>query len=213
MDDLGVAVGLRERKKLKTREALESAALELFDRQGFEHTTVEEIAEACDVSPRTFFRYFPSKEAVLLGDADEKREELVTRLRARPGDEAPLRSIRESMIDTLAGLEHDRDRMLVQSRIMAESPALQSHKIQLQQSWDEALLDALLAREGARAARPSRFDLRLVASTAIAAMRAAVETWLEEGGDLVVRVDDAFAALARGFDPGGVDPGGGASSA
>jgi len=206
MDDLGVAVGLRERKKLKTREALESAALELFDRQGFEHTTVEEIAEACDVSPRTFFRYFPNKEAVLLGDADEKRQVLVAGLRARPAGESPLQSIRESMIDTLAGLEHDRDRMLVQSRIMAASPTLQSHKIQLQQSWDEALLEALLAREGegASTAPPSRFELRLVASTAIAAMRAAVETWLEDGGDLVTRVDDAFAALARGFDPAAV---------
>src|SRR5436305_13016373 len=110
---------LRERKKAKTRKVLADTATELFAERGFDHTTVEEIAEACDVSPRTFFRYFASKEAVLLRDADEKREVLVAGLRARPAGESPLQSIRESMIDTLAGLEHDRDRMLVQSRIMA----------------------------------------------------------------------------------------------
>src|SRR5438876_3205893 len=77
-------VGLRERKKLKTREALEQAALELFEKQGFDRTTIEEIVEACDVSPRTFFRYFPNKEALLLTDADEKCQLLVAGLLDRP---------------------------------------------------------------------------------------------------------------------------------
>src|SRR4051812_7290336 len=177
------AVSLRERKKLKTREALEQAALELFERQGFDGTTVEEIVEACDVSPRTFFRYFPTKEALLLSDADEKCQLLVTGLLQRPAGESPLRSIRESLVENLASLEHDRPRMLLQSRIMAESPSLRTYKIERQQSWEEAIFQALRTRESAvPGSAHSTFELRLIASTAIAALRAAVETWLEDGG-------------------------------
>ena len=194
-------VGLRERKKLKTREALEEAALELFAKQGFDGTTIEEIVEACDVSPRTFFRYFPTKEALLLSDADEKCQLLVTGLLERPAGESPLRSIRESLVENLASLEHDRPRMLLQSRIMAETPGLRTYKIERQQSWEEAIFQALQTREAA-APGPghSTFELRLVASTAIAALRAAVETWLEDGGDVIALVDDAFARIGAGLD-------------
>jgi len=194
-------VGLRERKKLKTRESLEHAALDQFAKKGFDHTTIEEIAEACDVSPRTFFRYFPNKEALLLSDADEKCELLVAGLLGRPAGESPLRSIRESLVENLASLEHDRGRMLLQSRIMAETPSLRSYKIERQQSWEEAIFQTLRTREAsASGGVHSRFELRLVASTAVAALRAAVETWLEEGGDLVKQVDAAFERIGAGLD-------------
>jgi AcrR family transcriptional regulator len=208
MDGIGPAtVGLRERKKLKTREALEQAALELFEKQGFDGTTVEEIVEACDVSPRTFFRYFPTKEALLLSDADEKCQLLVTGLLDRPEGESPLRSIRESLVENLASLEHDRPRMLLQSRIMAETPSLRTYKIERQQSWEEAIFQALRTREAAAPGpQHSTFELRLVASTAIAALRAAVDTWLEDGGDVIALVDDAFARIAAGLDQSAVLP-------
>jgi AcrR family transcriptional regulator len=206
MPDAGESLGLRERKKLKTREALEDAALELFAEQGFDHTTIEEIAEACDVSPRTFFRYFPNKEALLLGDADEKCDLLVDALRRRPSGEPPLRSIRESVARLLADLEHDRSRVLLQTRIMAESPTLHATKIERQQSWEDAIFDVLSAHEIAAPSGHSRFQLRLVASTAVAALRAAVETWLEEGGALAARVDAAFAGIATGLEPVGAFP-------
>jgi AcrR family transcriptional regulator len=201
-ESTGGSVGLRERKKLKTREALEQAALELFEKKGFDHTTIEEIVEACDVSPRTFFRYFPNKEALLLSDADEKCQLLVTGLLGRPAGESPLRSIRESLVENLTSIEHDRPRMLMQSRIMAETPALRTYKIERQQSWEEAIFQALLTREASGlGAGHSTFELRLVASTAVAALRAAVETWLDEGGHVVARVDDAFRRIAAGLDP------------
>src|SRR6266568_1995727 len=143
------SVGLRERKKLKTREALQDAALELFAEKGFDHTTIEEIVGACEMSPRTFFRYFPNKEAVLLGDSDEKCELLVDALSERPVDEPPVRAVRECVLATLAGLEHDRERLLVHSRIIADTPNLRLYKIERQQSWEEALLDALRTRDEA----------------------------------------------------------------
>jgi len=136
---------------------------------------------------------------VLFHDADSKRESLVAALRARPSTEEPLRAIRESVVGMLASLEHDRDRNLAQSRILASSPTLQRHRIELEQSWDEALLQALLVREERAGGGRSRFELRLVASTAVAALRAAAATWLEEGGDLVGRVDAAFDSLSHGL--------------
>ena len=81
------SVGLRERKKARTREALQEAAMERFARQGFDGTTVEEIAEACEVSPRTFFRYFPTKEDVLFADAAARRERLLEVIAERPVEE------------------------------------------------------------------------------------------------------------------------------
>ena len=92
-------VGLRERKKARTRESLEAAALDLFARQGFDATTIEEIADACEVSPRTFFRYFPTKEAVLFGDGESRCAALVDALSAQPADVAPLDALHAAMLD------------------------------------------------------------------------------------------------------------------
>lgn len=83
----------RERKIAETRVAILDAAQRLFTRHGFEETTVEQIAEAADIAPRTFFRYFPTKEAVLFAELDQARDELLDALERRPADEDVLKSI------------------------------------------------------------------------------------------------------------------------
>ena len=97
------AVGLRERKRERTRDEIVDAALRLFVEHGFDATTVEQIAAAADVSPRTFFRYFPAKEDVLFDEAGSarQRDHVVAVLEAHEGGVAPVRMV----VDALRALQ------------------------------------------------------------------------------------------------------------
>ncbi len=87
------ASGRRERKVIETRRSILVAARQLFEADGYAETTVERIAEAADVAPRTFFRYFPTKESLLFADFDAVRRDMLARLAQRPTDEDPLVSL------------------------------------------------------------------------------------------------------------------------
>jgi len=96
------ALGLRERKKAKTRATIREHALRLFREQGYQATTVEQIAEAAEVSPSTFFRYFPNKEAVVLEDDYDPM--LVAAFEAQPAELSPVAALRGAMQAVFAGL-------------------------------------------------------------------------------------------------------------
>src|SRR6266702_4650622 len=97
MTDMIPQAGLRERKKARTRAAIRQHALRLFREQGYQATTVEQIAAAAEVSPSTFFRYFPTKEDVVLqDDMDTRMVEAFTR---QPRDLTPIRAVREAIAD------------------------------------------------------------------------------------------------------------------
>jgi len=89
------AIGLRERKKARTRAAIRAEAIRLFAENGFAATTVEQVAEAADVSPSTFFRYFPTKEAVIIGD--EFDSVIFEEFRNQPADLHPVRAFRNAV--------------------------------------------------------------------------------------------------------------------
>ena len=192
--------GLRERKKAMTRRALQDAALGLFARQGFEHTTVDEIADACDISPRTFFRYFATKEDVLFGDGDERRVELIETIDARPAGEPLLRSMREAILALTSHYEHDRAKLVAKSEIMAMNPTLRSRGVERQRDWEAAVTETLQRRDAIGGSATSMLELRLVAGVATAALRAACDTWVAEGGELRPLVAEAFDRLATGLD-------------
>ncbi|MEU1124493.1 TetR family transcriptional regulator [Streptomyces sp. NPDC005899] len=99
----GTPAGLRERRKQRTREALLHAALRLFAAQGYERTTVDEIAEAVEVSQRTFFRYFANKEAVAFAVQEAVEARFLTELRQRPAEEAPFQALRRAALNAWAG--------------------------------------------------------------------------------------------------------------
>jgi AcrR family transcriptional regulator len=194
------AMGLRERKKARTREALQEAAMDLFSRHGFDGTTVEEIADACEVSPRTFFRYFPTKEDALFGDADARRERLLTVLADQPADAAPFAALIAAMRVLALDYRHDRATLVARSKIVQESPQLQAYKAEHQHGWEAAVVDALDRRPVA--GEPvSREELQLITAVATAAMRVSLDEWIADavGHDLEVVLDRAFARLASGF--------------
>jgi AcrR family transcriptional regulator len=198
--DAAAKPGLRERKKEQTRQALEAAALALFAEKGFDGTTVDEIAEACDVSPRTFFRYYAAKEDVLFADGDERLGALLDTLAARPVDEAPLRAVQTAFLATTEMYAQDRDRLLLRSRIFDGSSSLRSHKYERQRSWEDAVTAVLVDRERKLGGDSSTRHLRLVAGTSMSCLRAALDEWIEHGGDLTrlveTNIDDVATGLA-----------------
>src|SRR3954453_11853458 len=163
---MSTAVGLRERKKARTREALQEAAMERFARQGFDGTTVEEIAEACEVSPRTFFRYFPTKEDVLFVDAAARRERLLAVIAERPAGEGAFAALRAAMRTLTADYRDQRDAMVTRSRIVAASPHLQAYKAEHQHGGEVGVVDVLERRAPAQREPVSRQDLMLVTAVA-----------------------------------------------
>ncbi|MBX6767891.1 MAG: TetR family transcriptional regulator, partial [Actinomadura rubrobrunea] len=113
--------GLRERKKRRTRRAIASAALRLFAERGYEETTIADIADAADVSPRTFFGYFPTKEDVVFAEVDDRLAEVRERLARRVPGETPLETVRRATADVIDALaaEHG-DYGAVQVRLILE---------------------------------------------------------------------------------------------
>jgi AcrR family transcriptional regulator len=194
-----VVEGLRERKKAKTRHALEDAAIALFQRQGFERTTVEQIADACEVSPRTFFRYFASKEEVLFGDSADKLQQIVAVLEHRPAGEAPLESMRAATLSLVDVYEGERDRRKVIAEIVAATPMLRAHGSERQDEWNDLAVDILMRSRGGAGA-PGAFEVRLAVAAATGAVKAAIQTWLEDAStDLRDLIERAFDQLAAGL--------------
>jgi AcrR family transcriptional regulator len=126
----GQVLGLRERKKQRTRAELIEAAVELCTRQGFERTTVDQIAALADVSPRTFSRYFATKDAVVLASIDDVVDVVAVELARQPDDLDHLQALYRAHIDaflstkTVAVNGLTADRLLAAARIINSSPAL-----------------------------------------------------------------------------------------
>src|SRR3984957_6944727 len=118
-------MGLRELKKTRTRQAVRLAAMRLFRDQGYEATTVEQIAADAEISTATFYRYYRDKEDVVINDGD--REDFVEEVLAgSPGRESVFDTIRVLFEWTAAELESDRDAVLVRLRLVSEVPALRA---------------------------------------------------------------------------------------
>ena len=193
--------GLRERKKERTRRALEEASHRLFRERGFEQTTVDDIAAVVGVSARTFFRYFDSKEAVLFGDWRAWLGELSAFLLARPADEPLIASARALALALAERMEADRDRHRFVKAIVASSARAGDYeRTVLLPEYQRAFVDALATRMDLDPA----VDLRpeLAAAIGLAAMHAAKVRWtMDASASLVDLVTASFDALEGLFAP------------
>jgi AcrR family transcriptional regulator len=201
--DRAPAPGRRERKKRETRAALIAAALRLAVEKGPDDVTVEEISEAADVSVRTFFNYFPKKEHAILGRDPEETERALRRLREAPAELSPLTVIRvvlSQALDDLADVDDHESSIAQRIGLIMQSPALLSQFVQLGAEDERLLATALAERMGvpAPAVLPS-----LVVTASSLAVRVAMEH-RKSGSERPLRelVDEAFALLADGLDPG-----------
>lgn len=194
------ATGLRERKKAKTRDALVRSALRQFRDRGFDQVTVDDIAEDCEVSPRTFFRYFASKDEVLFGDVDGARERLLVSFAEQPPEASVLEALRAAVLTVVDEYEHERDLKLLRHQVLRTTPALQSRAIERHHSWVADVTDAV--RGSARAERMSELDLRLAVATSATALGVATDLWVEDGGrgDLAALLTTVLDHLRDGLD-------------
>ena len=147
------APGLRERKKARTRVAIREAAMRLFEEQGYAATTVEQIAEAAEVSPSTFFRYFPAKEDVIL--TDDYDPLLVEAIRAQPPEKPAVRAVLHGMREVFGAMtdaEWASERR--RQRLYRSVPELRARQLQQTVAAIDMLAGVIAEREGAPADDP-----------------------------------------------------------
>ncbi len=197
--ETGVTAGLRERKKLKTKMAIQREAMRLFEARGYDATTIEQIAEAVEISPSTFFNYFPSKEDVVFTDPYDPL--FISAFLARPSDEPVLVAIRHILNEGLGAVfERDRDVILARSRLIMSVPALRARV------WEDLmrtreLFCAVVAERLGR--DPGDYDLRVATMMMIAAMMEATMEWVRTDG-----TGDMLELINRSLDvveAGGLD--------
>jgi AcrR family transcriptional regulator len=196
--------GLREKKKQRTRRAIQEHALRLFSRQGYENTTVKQIADAAEVSERTFFRYFPTKEDVVLWD--DLDLSFAARFRAQPAASGSFQALRTALRDIFTELSADERRHL-RDRIalMTSVPPLRA--VLLDQLIDASrVMAALVAeRDGTTADDPAvRASVGAVVGAGFAAVVAAQEN---PRADFTTLLDETLGGLAVvTADPSRSDP-------
>lgn len=164
--------GLRERKRRQTRERISQAAMTLFLEQGFEATTIDQIAEAADVSKRGFFDYFPTKEDVVAAWQDEFAHALLKAVAERPAKE-PLANVAvEALISTI--IDAVNPQTLAIGKLIGNTPALRARDHLKYAKLEQKLAEALAARAKGK---PDQLRIRLLAMSTIGALRVAGQTW------------------------------------
>lgn len=190
--------GRRDRKKQQTRSALIAAALRLVDERGLDGVTVEEISAAVDVSPRTFFNYFATKDEAIIGDPLADGAVLRDGLLGMPAAVPLLSALLLALGPSVEQIQAERDLWLLRMRVIKHNPALLTTLFARGAAAEEAFVAAIAERTGHPV--DSTFP-HLVAALTGAAFRTAMMRWAIDGADrrLSDFVQEAFGLLATGL--------------
>ncbi|MGI5377861.1 TetR/AcrR family transcriptional regulator [Streptomyces sp. CA-251387] len=190
-------LGLRERKKIKTRTAIRTATYALIKEQGYDATTIEQIAERAEVSPSTVFRYFPTKEDIVL--TDEYDPLMLQELRARPAGESWMDSVRHVMHKAIDAMMAESPEVIrVRAHLAVQVPAIRSRMVESMSETGRLLRAALAERSGLA---PDSLEVRVYAMSLVGGLMEANMSWAENGfeDDLHDMVDRALDVLEHGL--------------
>jgi AcrR family transcriptional regulator len=194
---------LRERKKLRTRRALAEAALRLFTANGFDNTTLEEVAEEAEVSKSTFFRFFPAKEAAAVEAETELWTAYLAALADRQLSGAILGELHHTLASAIAGLDPGWDQRFIDTRLLIiAAPALLKYVEHYRHGVKRQVIDCLA---GKLRLDPEDLRLHLVAELAIAAFAVSGRHWVHGGGQggraaLLTDFDQAIRAIPASLE-------------
>ncbi|RFU41038.1 TetR family transcriptional regulator [Actinomadura logoneensis] len=189
---------LRERKKLRTRKALAETALRLFVERGYDATTLDDLCDEVEVSKRTFFRTYPSKEDVALAADSDLWSAYLDDVAALDTEGPLVDALHAALHTTLAAMDADWDRRFLAARHLCDTvPALQAHSLRYCHDTTQALVDQVSAHHGVA---PHDVHLRLAVELVVSAWRTASLAWTAEGGRggraaLTERLTATFAEL------------------
>jgi AcrR family transcriptional regulator len=189
---------LSDRRRRLMREELGRIAIGLFAERGFDSVTVDDIVAAAGTSPRTFFRYFATKDEVVLDYERRVQERLVVALEARPSGEGAVEALRQAYIATSRVAPADRERVLQRGRILESAPALRARVNGERVADDQPLLDNVADRLGT-----DTHDVRVRVIVAAMGAVAASEfrAWVDGGGrgDPAKSISAALTMLKTGL--------------
>jgi AcrR family transcriptional regulator len=201
--DLARSLPLRERKKLRTHRALADAALRIFAEQGFDKTTLEEVAEAAEVSKSTFFRFFPAKEAAAIEAEAELWQAYLTALADRQLSGPVLGELHQTLAAAVAGLDPSWDeRFVATRRLVAAEPALLAYVEHYRAGIRNQVIDCLAGKLGLN---PEDLRLHVLAELAVTAFSVSGRYWVRHGGQggraaLLERLGAAVEAIPASLD-------------
>jgi AcrR family transcriptional regulator len=171
---------LRDRRRSYTQNEIAGAAIGLFDERGYDQVTVDDIATAVGISTRTFFRYFATKEELMLRESRRVHRRLVRALASRPVEEGPVTALRNAFVESSRVAPDERDLVLRYGRVQVQTPVLNERMIGAQAVANETVVAMVAQRMGVDAETDFRPEAIVLAMTAVAS--ATFRRWVASGG-------------------------------